>query len=682
MVWIPQGKVDSLLVNFFLNNLLSVVSLHGDSEDSNLECDNCESGDPPVNRCATCCHFLCEFCTQGHRRGRGTRSHNLMSLEEAKQMGSVAVMKPCFCKEHQGELIKLFCETCDEVICRDCTIVKHRDHKYTFVNDAFSKGKESVLKILSETKTKASTLKEALDGVSEMKRNVQSHAEQTLREVITCFQELTTHLNTRCEELIHDIEELRKSKLKSLEIQQGELETALGSVESSVEFTERALENGSEVEILNMHKQMSCRLQELNSAEWKLEPCADDAMKFKAQDKQLKQEVATFGVITDVATHAGTSTVTMGHGSEGVMYNTLCGQSVEFTIIAKERNGRKRIQGGDIFEVEICTEAGEIVFNDSSKDCGNGTHSFHFTPNQLDMLYQLSVELNGCHVNGSPFTWFNEIWNLCSEVRDVRGANTSYIQLTTDCMKDCITAKYCWQQQPSYPNYGDVVGLQHSGRHQQQSYRHYGNRNIVWRQRSDSHQQQSSNPHYGNRNIVWRQRSDSHQQQSLYPHYGTRNIVGRGWHQQQSYLHYGNVVQQLSGGRSRISGNVSAEFAFGVGVSPETRCPCESQWTWKSGHKCQPSSQPQQSTFTNCMNNDIIEFYLDCDNKTLMMYNQRSKEFDTWEGLQGEVRPMFEMYRVGDALSLPCLLMLEVNKNEPEREEDANVDYEYEEDVW
>ncbi|KAJ7392724.1 hypothetical protein OS493_010377 [Desmophyllum pertusum] len=106
---IPQGKVDSLPVNFFLNNLLSMVSLHGDSGDSNLECDNCES----------------------------------------------------------------------------------------------------------ETKTKAIRTQRGMDGVSEMKRNVQSHAEQTVQEVITCFQELTTHLNnTRCEELIHDIEEFKKSKLE------------------------------------------------------------------------------------------------------------------------------------------------------------------------------------------------------------------------------------------------------------------------------------------------------------------------------------------------------------------------------------------------------------------------------------------------------------------------------------
>ena len=577
-----------------------MLSLHGDSGSSSLECDNCESGDPPVNRCTTCCHFLCEFCTQGHRRGRGTSSHHVLSLEEAKKMGSIVVQKPSFCKEHEGELLKLFCETCDEPICRDCTIVKHREHKYTFVKDAFSKGKESVLKILSETKTKVSVLKEALDGVSEMKSSIQSHAEQTMQEVLNCFQDLTACLNTRCEELVHDIEELKKSKLKSLEIQQGELETALGSVESSIEFTKRALENGSEVEILNMRKQMSHRLQELNSARWQLEPCAHDVFQFYA-DHQLQQALLNFGDVTDVRmlTHAGTSTVTMGHGSEGVMYNTLNGQSIEFSITAKECNGRKRKEGGDIFEVKICTQQGETVLNDSIKDCGNGTYSFCFTPNHGDMKYQLSVQLNGCHVRGSPFAWFNEVWNLCSEVHDhdICGANSGNIQLARDRM----TATYCqtsyayeeefWvEEKEIYLGHVDFTGAQ-----------------IV---------QPSGGKAFGS------------------------SSFGFGKHSW----------------KTCISGNVFS-FAFGVGVSPDTRCPWKFQWTWTAGNKHQPSSQPQPSAITDCINSDVIEFYLDCDDKTLMMYNQRTKQFDTWKGLQGNVRPMFEMCHVGDVVSLAFQVM-------------------------
>ena len=536
-----------------------------------------------------------------------------MSLEEAKEEGPVSVTRPPLCKEHEGEMLKLFCETCDEAICRDCTIVKHREHKFTFVKDAFSKGKEGVLKILSETKTKASVLKEALDSVAEVKRSVQSNAEQTVQEVLSCFQELTGCLNTRCNELICSVEELKKSKLKSLEIQQGELETAQGSVLSSIEFTERALEHGSEVDILNMRKQMSCRLQELNSAEWQLEPSAHDRFKFFPDD-QLKQALPNFGDVTDVFTHAGSSTVTMGHGSEGVMYNTLNGQLTEFLVTAKELNGRKRAEGGDIFEVEISTQEGELVHNNPAKDCGNGTYSFCFTPIHGGMEYQLSVKLNGCHVRGSPFAWFNEIWNLYTQDQGEYGypdgRHSCYIQLTENNMK----ATFQQRIQPAC--------------------------NYRW------------DPHYAIRHV-----------DVGYHHDNKFTVFGS------SSFGFGKHSWKVS-----ISGDFTAGFAFGVGAIPQNQYPCDftggftfgvgaipqnqypndSHWTWSSGHKYQPSSQCQQSAITNCMNNDLIEFYLDCDNQTLTMYNQRTTQLDTWRRIQGEVRPVFELCRSRDEVTLPC----------------------------
>ncbi|KAJ7392725.1 Tripartite motif-containing protein 45 [Desmophyllum pertusum] len=72
---------------YLLSHGFSFTEMSGDSNLECDECDNCESGDPPVNKeCATCLPLLCEFCTQGHRRGRGTSSHKLMSLEEANRL--------------------------------------------------------------------------------------------------------------------------------------------------------------------------------------------------------------------------------------------------------------------------------------------------------------------------------------------------------------------------------------------------------------------------------------------------------------------------------------------------------------------------------------------------------------------------------------------------------------------
>ena len=388
-----------------------MVALHEESENRKLECDICDSGDPPANRCTTCSYFLCAFCTQAHQRARNTRSHNLVSVE-----GSAAVTKPAVCKEHDGEVIKLFCNTCEEAICRDCTIVEHRDHKYTFVKDAFSKGKESLLKALADTKEKADVLEKAVKGVLEMKRSVHSCANQTKQEVVECCDELTDCIAARKTYLVDRVEEFKKEKLKSLDVQQEQLEKALASVQSSVQFTEKAVENGSEVEILNTRKQIFSQLQDLKLAEWQLEPCVNESLSFTGNG-HLKEDISTFGIVSDVVTDAGMSTVTMENGAEGVMYSSLCGQPVKFSIIAKESNGRRRKEGGDIFKafVNTANPLRSQVKQIPVKDCGNGTYSFCHTPVETG-FFELSVQLKGSHIQESPFQWSVRDQNILCEL--------------------------------------------------------------------------------------------------------------------------------------------------------------------------------------------------------------------------------------------------------------------------
>jgi len=614
---IPQGKIELLPVNFFVNNLISMVALHEDSEGSNLECDICESGDPPANKCTTCYNFLCEFCTQAHQRGRNTSSHSLLSLEEVKKMGSAAVAKPSLCNEHEGEVMKLFCETCEEAICRDCTIVKHRDHKYTFVKDAFPKGKESLLNILLETKTKASMLKEAVDGVLEMKKNVHTSAEKTLQKVISCFHKLSECLGARQRELIEKVAEFKKAKLKSLEIQQEELETALGSVQSSVEFTERAFENGSEIEILNMQKQMSNRLHFLNSVKWQLEPCVDDGLEFRPGN-QLKQEMATFGVVSDVVTYAAMSTVTVENGQEGVMYALMCQQLVKFTIIAKERSGRKQTKGGDYISVTTELDVGaDRSCLDSRKvtDCGDGTYYFWlYLTWGMGGSCQLSVNLNGDHVQGSPFLWGIPWWEL-------------------------------QQYSPGTFSEGQIQ---------------FSKQNLIAEYRSfyvREHKARRQKPKPGGRRLPskrdWRVVSPSDPQ-----HPGTDRrpcVVG-------SYgLSYCRYMW-----KAQIFGNISQGFSFGVRSQSSVGTAGElgNWWVWNSGQVYKVVNGGEAiartaSTITDCVSGDIIEFYLDCEESgTLMMYNPRTKQSDTLDGVEGEVVPVFCMTSNGDRVSLKDVILV------------------------
>ena len=38
--------------------------------------------------------------------------------------------RPVFCPFHKKEQLKLYCETCDKLTCRDCQLLEHKEHRY------------------------------------------------------------------------------------------------------------------------------------------------------------------------------------------------------------------------------------------------------------------------------------------------------------------------------------------------------------------------------------------------------------------------------------------------------------------------------------------------------------------------------------------------------------------------
>ena len=127
-----------------------------------LPCEHCESGDPVVSRCTDCSVFMCEFCVTAHKRITVTKRHQILSLAEVQKLGSKALVQPAFCVKHTGETLKLYCETCQETICRDCTIVDHREHKYNFVADVADRERKVVQDTLNKTKAKERAVVEGL----------------------------------------------------------------------------------------------------------------------------------------------------------------------------------------------------------------------------------------------------------------------------------------------------------------------------------------------------------------------------------------------------------------------------------------------------------------------------------------------------------------------------------------
>lgn len=57
-----------------------------------------------------------------------------------------------FCTVHTQEQLSLFCQTCDQLTCRDCQLSEHREHKYKFIHEIAAETKTSVQTLLGEVR--------------------------------------------------------------------------------------------------------------------------------------------------------------------------------------------------------------------------------------------------------------------------------------------------------------------------------------------------------------------------------------------------------------------------------------------------------------------------------------------------------------------------------------------------
>ena len=109
-------------------------------------CEKCKKG-VATSFCHNCGQFICTRCTEIYQDWEELQSHEVLSLERLK--GDMVQLVPpkkmaASCSKHKGKELELYCNTCGELICHNCTVQLHQGHKYEVVSDTFQKHKEQI----------------------------------------------------------------------------------------------------------------------------------------------------------------------------------------------------------------------------------------------------------------------------------------------------------------------------------------------------------------------------------------------------------------------------------------------------------------------------------------------------------------------------------------------------------
>ena len=404
---LPEGGVDQLKTAFFVNRFKSNFSVlqrvHGKVE---VMCEECtESGDKAEAFCRQCAVFICKECARQHKRMKSFSSHEVVSLEDLKQgrAREIVTKEPSTkkCGVHEEPLV-IFCSDCNSLICRDCTVTIHKDHKFEFSKVAAPDTKKKLLDHLSPLRSTVNSLSSAVGDIQNTKQEVEAQGKSVANTIHTSFAQLQLILQQRKQQLLHEATNLVEEKMDKLSAQEKKLTLANAQVQSVIDYTERFVSECSANEVMNMQTEIRRRIEreveEYSKSEKSLEPVeeADTGVEVGFVE-DLQQLCETKANITRLAVDPAKCTV-KGEGRE----TAEVGKTAEVTLITKLTNN-KTIRRSVAVVSELKSLRDGSVAKCTVDQSGPGEYNVKYTPT-VRGRHELTVSVDGQQVESCPFS--------------------------------------------------------------------------------------------------------------------------------------------------------------------------------------------------------------------------------------------------------------------------------------
>eukprot|EP00731_Ephydatia_muelleri_P015712 Em0009g136a len=157
------------------------------------------------NTTSNCYEFLCQSCLDYHKRHRTFKQHEVVTLGEDATTCLMAILKPKqpLCPEPAHEdVLKFYCQTCNKLVCRECTVINHKDHRQ--------------VEVASEAEAQRGELRGIVESSTDIEEKLTVAIERgtTMLEFVdTTRQEVTARIDEAFDKLHQALEEKRLSLL-------------------------------------------------------------------------------------------------------------------------------------------------------------------------------------------------------------------------------------------------------------------------------------------------------------------------------------------------------------------------------------------------------------------------------------------------------------------------------------
>ena len=314
----PQG-IDSFKTYLVISNLVELLQIHKITCGGVTTEIQCESGldeNQAFARCLSCAEYLCISCFHIHQKLTATKHHNVLTLDKIRQSDKTLWIEHLkkrlhICGEHEQEILRLYCKTCREVICRDCALVKHRLHNYVFLREVCldtQSGIETLLKKIHKIKEEFGNHKRYIEMIHTANKKV---VKSSVKEVNESCDQVIQAIEARRAILTANLHRVREAENEQHKERKKYLDRSIVQLSDSIQFTRDLLRRDDDVEIMMLGQQAKVALTRLTKVTFDKEASKPTLLRLTFSDV-MNPMIAGFGinivksdiVIEDVPTHA------------------------------------------------------------------------------------------------------------------------------------------------------------------------------------------------------------------------------------------------------------------------------------------------------------------------------------------------------------------------------------------
>ena len=403
---IPAAGVSALSQNLHLEFEVEVARYVSKiANGGEVCCDHCIDGrnGPAVAFCCACRDFLCKLCQEHHRSGRKLSKHTIIEISKEGANQLLAAMKPrehyCSQLNHEDNKLNFYCETCNLLICRDCTTVAHKEHSVTELSTVAKAHQKKITLALKSTTNVVKKLMAAIEGDNKMIEQVAATKKETLSFINQTFETLRQTLEKRRNELLSELEAAAQSKTTALTLQKETFMKTVEDISYLNKVASYSLQTHTDHELVAIGELLSTELQaSVEKVEaMPLTPSNHSCTSLSLQTDDLSGEISKFGQIFELSPSPSESTWTSTSLSVPRVENMF-----SLRVDSKTSKGVGHPHGGAQVKGELKPKAqnGDVVCGEV-KDHWDGTYTVTLTP-QTTGPHQLHITMDGQPIQRSP----------------------------------------------------------------------------------------------------------------------------------------------------------------------------------------------------------------------------------------------------------------------------------------